>query len=68
MKKFTVLAARETGEWLNTPALDGDVNFDEWCKMTDTDDAHFDHFENFDESNHGSQDGVTCAIAVTWVD
>lgn len=68
MKKFTVEAARTTGEWLSKPVMAGEVDFEQWCKMTDTDDVHYDHFDNFDEDNHGSADGVICAIEVSWVD
>ena len=60
MKKFTVEAARTTGEWLSEPVMGGDVEKSAWDKMTDTDDAHFDTFEQVT--------GETCAIEVTWVD
>ncbi len=70
MKKFTVKAARNTGEWLDEPSLIGEVDKSEWDKMTDTDDLHFDTFEKFDKDEQGNAPvtGETCAIEVHWVD
>lgn len=70
MQKYTVEAARTTGEWLDEPSLIGEVDKSEWDKMTDTDDLHFDTFEKFDKDEQGNEPvtGETCAIEVSWVD
>lgn len=71
IKKYTVDASRNTGEWLNDPEFSGEeVEKSEWDKMSDTEDKHFDTFEKFgkDEQNNKSVTGETCAIEVTWVD
>ena len=69
MKKFTVEAARTTGEWLSEPVMGGDVEKSAWDKMTDTDDAHYDTFEKIVDFSTNSDEGTeTCAIEVVWVD
>jgi len=70
MKKFTVEAARTTGEWIGEPEFVGDVERTVWDKMVDTDDAHFDTFEKFDKDEQGNEPvtGETCAIEVSWVE
>lgn len=70
MKKFTVEAARTTGEWLFDPIMVGDVDKSAWDKMDDTDDVHFDTFEHCEKDEQGNEPvtGETCAIEVTWVD
>lgn len=70
MKKFTVEAARTTGEWIAEPKMVGEVEKAAWDKMTDTDDVHFDTFERYEKDEQGNEPvtGETCAIEVTWVD
>ena len=68
MKKFTVEAARTTGEWTSDPVMAGDVEKSSWDKMADTDDMHFDTFERYEKDEQGNVTGETCAIEVTWVD
>lgn len=55
--KYTVSADRVTGEWIDEVEFVDYVSRDEWHARLDTDDLHFDTYE---------EDGVTCAIEVIW--
>ncbi len=71
MNKYIVNAARSTGEWLDLPLYDGEVNIDEWCAMSDTDDVHYDTYDYFNADAISLEDSVnseTRAIEVHWVD
>ena len=58
MKQYKVKADRETGEWLEEPQREGEVDMATWSKNQDTEDVHYDTFEKDDE---------TCAICVIFV-
>lgn len=57
VNQYTVSADKETGEWIGLPKFVGAVDLAEWHKKQDTDEAHFDTYE---------EDGETRAIQVVW--
>jgi hypothetical protein len=58
LRLFTVRADATTGEWLDSAEEIGSVEQAAHFAKVDTDDVHFDTFENGDE---------TCAVEVTFV-
>ena len=55
--QYTVMADRDTGEWLGDAEFVDYVTRDDWNAKTDTDNAHFDTYEVNNE---------TRAIEVVW--
>jgi hypothetical protein len=62
MRHFTVIAARQTGEWYRESLTETDqVDETEFNSRIDTNDVHYDRFE------HGAYpNDETCAITVTF--
>lgn len=70
LKQYTVEADKNTGEWLGDPVFVGMVDESEWHAKQDTDDLHFDTYEEpiKDETDWPTGDTETRAIEVVWVE